>query len=151
MADDKQSFRSGIHRAEERAGLADVGTEAGAMGEGMTRMAGQTSGFARDATRGLGAVSDAGLALASTFQDLSREMAAIAEEGWRHQMDGFSTLAACRTMPELMAAQAALAKQSLDRALEAQRRLAEVVLRSARTAGDAVTSAGQATAGQAAA
>ncbi|WP_293861696.1 phasin family protein [uncultured Alsobacter sp.] len=144
MADDKQKFRTGIHRAEERAGIADTSAGAEAIGEGVSRMAEQTSTFAQDSLRGFGAVSDASIALASTFQDVSREMASIVEDGWRHHMDGMSTLASCRTMPELMAAQAAFAKQSLDRAMEAQRRLAEVVLRSARSAGDTVTSAAQA-------
>lgn len=151
MADDKNKFRSGIHRAEERAGLADMSAEATAMSEGATRMAEQGSTLARESMRGFSAVSDAGLALAGTMQDLSREMISITEEGWRHQVDGLTTLASCRTMPELMAAQAAFAKQTLDRTMEAQRRLAEVVLRSARASGDAMTSAAKTATDQAAA
>lgn len=151
MADDKHTFRDGIHRAEDRAGLSDMAARAGQMGEGVARMAEQTSSLACQTLGGFGAATEASLALAGRLQDLTREMASIAEDGWRHQLDGFATLTSCRTMPEFMAAQAAFAKQSLERAMEAQRRLAEVVLRSAQATGDTVTNAAKSVADRAAA
>jgi hypothetical protein len=151
MADDRNKFRSGIHRAEERAGLTEMSAEATAMSEGAARIAEQGSTLARDSLRGFSAVSDAGLALAGTMQELSREMVSIVEDGWRHQVDGLTTMASCRTMPELMAAQAAFAKQTLDRTMQAQRRLAGVVMRQASATGEAATSATKAASAQAAA
>lgn len=130
MADDKQTFRCGIHKAEDRAGLSDMTAEVSVAGAGM---AAQVIQLTRGSLPGFGGAVDASLSMMNTLQDLSREMASIVEDGFRHQMDGIATLSSCRTMPELMAAQAALAKQTLEKAAETHRRLADIVLRSSQS------------------
>ncbi len=111
----------------------------GERGEEMTRRSSQ----------GLETMSEVSTVVTRGVQDLSREWIALLQEQTQRNIEGFTALARCRTLPELLSLQTELVQGNVQRTIEGTRRIAEVSARLVTEASQAVT-AGASTARRAA-
>jgi phasin family protein len=80
----------------------------------------------RRSSQNLEAMTQASSAVARGFQDLSREWFSLVQETTQKNIEGFAALARCRTVPELLSAQANLVQNTLQQTIDGTRRMAEV-------------------------
>lgn len=93
----------------------------------------------RRSSQNLEAITQASSAVARGFQDLSREWFSLVQETTQKNIEGFAALARCRTMPELLTAQADLVRNSMQQTVDGTRRMAEVSSRVMTEAGETAT------------
>lgn len=72
------------------------------------------------------------------FQDLSQEWVSLVQERLQTNLEGFSALARCRSLPDLMAVQSGLVRTRLEQTINGTRRIAEVNGRVANEAAQAM-------------
>jgi len=80
----------------------------------------------RRSTQNLEAMTQASTAVVRGFQDLSREWFSLVQETTQKNIEGFTALARCRSLPELLSAQADLVRTSMQQTVDGTRRMAEV-------------------------
>lgn len=95
--------------------------------------------LARRSTQNLEAVTEVSTIMARGVQDLSREWLTFLQERTQKNVEGFTALARCRSLPELFSVQAELMRDNVQQTLESTRRIAEVSTRLATDAGQTVT------------
>lgn len=97
--------------------------------------------FPREAAApNLAAVTGVAGVLARGFQDISQEWLALAQGRVQKNMEALNALSRCRSLPELVALQTRFLQENLREAGENNRRIAEVSMRVAREAANAMTS-----------
>jgi hypothetical protein len=72
------------------------------------------------------------------FQDLSQEWVSLVQERLQTNLEGFSALARCRSLPDLIAVQSGLVRTRLEQTINGTRRIAEVNGRVANEAAQAM-------------
>ena len=90
--------------------------------------------LARQSTQNLQAVIQATTVLTRGFRDVSQECLQVMQEQLQRNVDGFTALLRCRSVPEVVAAQSEFVRNSLEQTVEGTRRLAEVSTRVANEA-----------------
>ena len=95
--------------------------------------------LARRSTQNLEAVTEAGAIVTRGVQDLSREWLTFMQERTQKNIEGFTALARCRSLPELFTLQAELVRDNLQQTVESTRRMAEVSTRLVTDASQTVT------------
>ena len=119
--------------------VAQIFSFTGGRGEELTRRSSQ----------GLETMSEVSTVVTRGVQDLSREWIALLQEQTQRNIEGFTALARCRTLPELLSLQTELVQGNVQRTIEGTRRIAEVSARLVTEASQTVT-AGASTARRAA-
>jgi prophage DNA circulation protein len=94
---------------------------------GDNRLAEQTS-------QNLHAVAQSGTVLARGVQDISREWVELSRKRLQKNLDGLTALARCRSVPDLVAAQASLIRDNLEQTLDNSRRITELTVQVAHEA-----------------
>jgi hypothetical protein len=84
---------------------------------------------AGQAAEGLQAVTQSSTALVRGFQEASRECLQMSQHGFQANVEAFTALAACRSLPEFVAAQAALVRRNVELAVENSQKLTQLSLR----------------------
>ena len=87
---------------------------------------GQGEDLTRRSSQNLETMSEVSTVVARGVQDLSREWVALLQEQTQRNIEGFTALARCRTLPELLSAQAELVQGNVQRTIEGTRKIAEV-------------------------
>jgi len=130
----QDAMQSGLNSASESAQrFTDQVTQAfGMSGEGSEKLT-------RQASQNFAVITEAGATLTRGFQDISREWFAVMQERLQKNLDGFSALARCQSVPDFMAVQSGLMRDNLERTIEGTRRIAEVSTRVANEATQTVT------------
>ncbi len=95
--------------------------------------------FARRSSQNLEAVTQAGTAMTRGFQDVSREWFAFVQECTQKNIEGLTTLARSRSVPEFVSAQAELVRNGMQQTIEGTRRMTEVTTRVMAEASQTVT------------
>ncbi len=95
--------------------------------------------LARRSTQNLEAVTEAGAIVTRGVQDLSREWLTFMQERTQKNIEGFTALARCRSLPEFFTLQAELVRDNLQQTVESTRRMAEVSTRLVTDASQTVT------------
>jgi phasin family protein len=85
--------------------------------------------LSRRSSQSLEALTGASTVVARGMQDLTREWVSLLQEQTQRNIEGFAALARCRTLPELLSAQAELVQGSVQRTVEGTRRMAETSAR----------------------
>ena len=127
-------LRSGMNSASESARrFTDQVTQAyGLSGD-------KREALTHQASQNLEVISEAGALLTRGFQDISREWFSLLQESQQKNLDGFSALVRCRSVPDFMAVQSGLIRDNLEQTIESTRRIAEVSTRVANEATQALT------------
>jgi chromosome segregation ATPase len=107
-----------------------VATVFGAVGERAQKLTERTS-------QTLQTVAQTGTVLARGVQEASEEYLEMVQDRMRTNLDGMNALAACRTLPDFLAAQGALFRSNLELTLTNSRRMAELSTRLTGVAADA--------------
>jgi phasin family protein len=76
--------------------------------------------------RNLQAVAQAGTVLARGAQDVSREWFELSQKRLQKNLDGLSSLAQCRSVPDFIAVQTSLIHDNLEQTLDNSRRMADL-------------------------
>jgi hypothetical protein len=115
------ALRSGMTSASESARrFTDQATQAyGFSGEKREELTRQTS-------QNLEMISEAGALLTRGFQDVSRAWFNLMQERLQKNLDGFNSLARCRSVPDFLAVQSGLIRDNLEQTIESTRRIAKV-------------------------
>jgi hypothetical protein len=95
--------------------------------------------FTRRSAQSLELMTEASTVMARGFQDISREWFTLMQERTQKNIDGFNALVRCRSVPELLSAQAELVRDSLQQTIDGTRRMADVSNRVVTTASQTVT------------
>jgi phasin family protein len=90
-------------------------------------------------SRNLQAVAQAGTVLARGVQDVSREWFELSQKRLQMNLDGLSSLARCRSVPDFVAVQTSLIRDNLEQTLDNSRRMAELTQQLADKASRIVT------------
>ena len=100
---------------------------------------GDAQSLAEESSRNLQAVAQAGTVLARGVQDVSREWFELSQKRLQMNLDGWSSLARCRSVPDFVAVQTSLIRDNLEQTLDNSRRMAELTQQLADEAGRTVT------------
>jgi hypothetical protein len=92
-----------------------------------------------ETSRNLQAVAQAGTVLARGVQDVSREWFELSQKRLQMNLDGLSSLARCRSVPDFVAVQTSLIRDNLEQTLDNSRRMAELTQQLADKASRTVT------------
>jgi hypothetical protein len=92
-----------------------------------------------ETSRNLQAVAQAGTVLARGVQDVSREWFELSQKRLQMNLDGWSSLARCRSVPDFVAVQTSLIRDNLEQTLDNSRRMAELTQQLADKASRTVT------------
>jgi hypothetical protein len=87
---------------------------------------GDAQSLGDEASRNLQAVAQSGMVLARGVQDVSREWFELSQKRLQMNLEGLSSLARCRSVPDLMAVQTSLIRDNLEQTLANSRRMAEL-------------------------
>jgi phasin family protein len=79
-----------------------------------------------ETSRNLQAVAQAGTVLARGVQDVSREWFELSQKRLQMNLDGWSSLARCRSVADFVAVQTSLIRDNLEQTLDNSRRMAEL-------------------------
>ena len=133
MEETQDAMRSGLNSASENTRrFTDQVTQAyGITGEGREELT-------RQGAQSLEMMTQASTMLTRGVQDLSREWFSLTQERLQKNLDDFGTLARCRSLPDVMAAQSNLLRDNLEQTVESTRRIAEVATRVANEASQAL-------------
>ena len=74
-------------------------------------------------------MAETGNVLARGFQDLSQEWFKLVQERLQKNLDGFTALARCQSVPELMTVQSAFMRERLRETIDSAQRMAVVSTR----------------------
>ena len=83
----------------------------------------------QQASQNLEALTRTSTVLSRGFQDLSREWFSLTQEQLQRNLDGFGTLARCRSLHDVVEVQSDLVRDSLQRTADSTRRIAAVSTR----------------------
>ena len=108
---------------------------------------GRTLGFsgqhgeelARQSTRNLTALTECSTVLARGFQEIATEWMSLAQSRLQKNLEGFESLAACRTMQDLVAAQTQFVRDNMQEIVDNGRHIAETSVKVANEAAQAFT------------
>jgi phasin family protein len=89
----------------------------------------QAEELARRSSQNIQAVSQAGSVLARGTQEASQEILGLVQERLRKNMDGLNRILSSRSVQDLVANQSDLARDNLQQIIEANRRMAELMVR----------------------
>ena len=92
-----------------------------------------------ETSRNLQALAQSGTVLARGVQDVSREWFELSQKRLLKNLDGLSSLAQCRSVPDFMAVQTSLIRDNLEQTLDNSRRMAELTRQLADEASRTVT------------
>ena len=92
-----------------------------------------------ETSRNLQALAQSGTVLARGVQDVSREWFELSQKRLLKNLDGLSSLAQCRSVPDFMAVQTSLIRDNLEQTLDNSRRMAELTRQLADEASRIVT------------
>jgi hypothetical protein len=92
-----------------------------------------------ETSRNLQAVAQAGTVLARGVQDVSREWFELSQKRLQMNLDGWSSLARCRSVADFVAVQTSLIRDNLEQTLDNSRRMAELTQQLADKASRTVT------------
>jgi hypothetical protein len=92
-----------------------------------------------ETSRNLQALAQSGTVLARGVQDVSREWFELSQKRLLKNLDGLSSLAQCRSVPDFMAVQTSLIRDNLEQTLANSRRMAELTQQLADEASRTVT------------
>jgi phasin family protein len=126
----QDAMRSGLNSASENTRrFTDQVTQAyGITGEGREELT-------RQGAQSLEMMTQASTMLTRGVQDLSREWFSLTQERLQKNVEDFSVLARCQSIPDFMAAQSNIMQHNLEQTIEGTRRIAEVATRVADEAG----------------
>jgi len=79
-----------------------------------------------ETARNLQAVAQTGTVLARGVQDVSREWFELSQKRLQKNLDGLSSLARCRSVPDFIALQTSLIRDNLEQTLDNSRRMADL-------------------------
>ncbi len=85
--------------------------------------------LSRRSSQSVQAMTEVSTVVARGMQDLTREWATLLQEQTQRNIEGFAALVRCRTLPELLSAQAELIQGNVQRTIEGTRRMAETSAR----------------------
>lgn len=94
----------------------------------------QAEELARQSSRNLQAVSQAGTVLAKGAQEISQEWFGLAQNRVAKNMEAMNRLVGCRSVQDFMAVQSELMRDNLQQSIENSRRVAETSMRVAEEA-----------------
>jgi phasin family protein len=100
---------------------------------------GDSRSLGDETSRNLQALAQSGTVLARGVQDVSREWFELSQKRLLKNLDGLSSLAQCRSVPDFMAIQTALIRDNLEQTLDNSRRMAELTRQLADEASRIVT------------
>jgi len=100
---------------------------------------GDTRSLGDETSRNLQALAQSGTVLARGVQDVSREWFELSQKRLQKNLDGLSSLAQCRSVPDFMAVQTSLIRDNLEQTLDNSRRMAELTRQLADEASRIVT------------
>ena len=100
---------------------------------------GDTRSLGDETSRNLQALAQSGTELARGVQDVSREWFELSQKRLLKNLDGLSSLAQCRSVPDFMAVQTSLIRDNLEQTLDNSRRMAELTRQLADEASRIVT------------
>ncbi|MCG7394292.1 phasin family protein [Microvirga sp. ACRRW] len=100
---------------------------------------GETHALTTEASQNLRAAAQSGTTLTRGLQDVSRECLELSQKRMQRNLDGLAALAQCRSMADLMAAQAALIRDNVELTIDNSRRIAELAIQMADEASRNVT------------
>jgi phasin family protein len=100
--------------------------------------------LARQSTRNLEAMTECGTVLARGFQEISREWITLAQHRLQRNLEALETLASCRTMQDLVAAQTQLVRDNMQEIVDTGRHIAEASVKVANEAAEVLTTPAQA-------
>ncbi len=100
---------------------------------------GDAQSLAEETSRNLQAVAQSGMVLARGVQDVSREWFELSQKRLQKNLEGLSSLARCRSVPDFMAVQTSLIRDNLEQTLANSRRMAELTQQLADEASQTVT------------
>ena len=100
---------------------------------------GDTRSLGDETSRNLQALAQSGTVLARGVQDVSREWFELSQKRLLKNLDGLSSLAQCRSVPDFMAVQTSLIRDNLEQTLDNSRRMAELTRQLADEASRIVT------------
>jgi hypothetical protein len=86
----------------------------------------RTQNAAGQAAEGLQAVAQSSTALARGFQEVSRAMLEMTQHRFQRNVEALTALSRCRSIPEFVAAQAALVRSNVELTLENSQRLTQL-------------------------
>ena len=92
-----------------------------------------------ETSRNLQAVAQAGTVLARGVQDVSREWFELSQKRLQMNLDGWNSLARCRSVADFVAVQTSLIRDNLEQTLDNSRRMAELTQQLADEASRTVT------------
>ncbi|WP_457093824.1 phasin family protein [Microvirga sp. P5_D2] len=92
---------------------------------------GETQDMTEEATQNLRAAVHSGTVLARGIQDVSRECFELSQKRMQRNLDGLNSLARCRTMADLLAAQSSLIRDNVEQTVDNSRRIAELAIQMA--------------------
>ena len=95
--------------------------------------------LARQSTRNLEAVTECGTVLARGFQEISREWMSLVQNRVQRNLEAMETLASCRTMQDLVAAQTQLVRDNMQEIVDNSRQIAETSVKVANEAAEVLT------------
>jgi phasin family protein len=94
----------------------------------------------RQSAQNVAAVTAASTVLARGFQDLSKEWFGVVRERIQRNFDAASALARCQSVPDFVAVQSEVVRDSLEQSIEVTRRVAAVATRVASDASQTMAS-----------
>ena len=100
---------------------------------------GDSRSLGDETSRNLQALAQSGTVLARGVQDVSREWFELSQKRLLKNLDGLSSLAQCRSVPDFMAVQTSLIRDNLEQTLDNSRRMAELTRQLADEASRIVT------------
>ncbi len=89
---------------------------------------GETRDLAEEATQNLRAAVHSGTVFARGLQDVSRECFELSQKRMQRNLEGLNTLARCRSMADLLAAQSSLIRDNVEQTVDNSRRVAELAI-----------------------
>lgn len=89
---------------------------------------GGTQELATEASQNFRVAAQSSTALVRGLQDVSREVFELSQRRLQTNINGLSTLAQCRSMTDLVAAQASLIRNNVEQTVDNSRRIAELAL-----------------------
>ena len=129
-------------RATLQAGLNTASESLQRVTEQVTQVLGvtgpKTEELARRSSQNLQAVTQASTVLARAFQEASNEVFRSAQDRLQKNMDALNQLAGCRSVQDFVAVQSDLVRDSFWQVIDTNKRLAEVSVRAANEAAQAI-------------
>ena len=128
------AMRSGLDSASASARLFtdQVSQVYGITGEGRDELT-------RQGSQNLEVFAEASAMLTRGVQDISRECFSLMQERLQKNLDDFTALARCRSIPDFLAVQGTLMRDNFERTFESTRRIAKVSTRLANEASQTLT------------